>query len=101
MELHEWFQQLKDKVMSHLELLMQKGEIQSLLHVMSDHVKLTFLKKFIKRQAANIPHNPRLRNRQITKQLYVSRLVQGPCDITQSSATQAYTELNSDTVPSG
>jgi len=26
MELHEWLQQLKDKTMSHLELLMQKGE---------------------------------------------------------------------------
>ena len=27
-ELHEWLQQLKDKTMSHLELLMQKGDIQ-------------------------------------------------------------------------
>ena len=27
MELHEWLQQLKDKAMAHLELLLQKGEI--------------------------------------------------------------------------
>jgi hypothetical protein len=64
MELHEWLQQLKDKVMSHLELLMQKGEIQGPPYVMPDHVELTFLKKFIERQAANVPHNPRLRNGQ-------------------------------------
>lgn len=64
MELHEWLQQLKDKVMSHLELLMQKGEIQGPPYVMPDHLELTFLKKFIERQAAGIPHNPRLRNGQ-------------------------------------
>ncbi|KAI0346227.1 hypothetical protein BDW22DRAFT_730900 [Trametopsis cervina] len=64
MELHEWLQQLKDKVMSHLELLMQKGEIQGPPYVMPDNVELTFLKKFIERQAAGIPHNPRLRNGQ-------------------------------------
>lgn len=64
MELHEWLQQLKDKVMSHLELLMQKGEIQGPPYVMPDHVELSFLKKFIERQAAGIPHNPRLRNGQ-------------------------------------
>ena len=28
MELHEWLQQLKDKVMQHLELLMQRGDIK-------------------------------------------------------------------------
>ncbi|KAL6301528.1 hypothetical protein BKA93DRAFT_738591 [Sparassis latifolia] len=61
MELHEWLQQLKDKVMSHLELLMQKGEIQGPPYVMPDDVELTFLRKFIERQAAGIPHNPRLR----------------------------------------
>ena len=62
MELHEWLQQLKDKVMSHLELLMQKGEIQGPPYIMPDHLELTFLRKFIERQAAGIPHNPRLRN---------------------------------------
>ena len=62
MELHEWLQQLKDKVMSHLELLMQKGEIQGPPYVMPDHVELTFLRKFIERHNAGIPHNPRLRN---------------------------------------
>lgn len=62
MELHEWLQQLKDKVMSHLELLMQKGEIQGPPYVMPEQVELTFLRKFIERQAAGIPHNPRLRN---------------------------------------
>ncbi|KAI0077796.1 hypothetical protein K474DRAFT_1684099 [Panus rudis PR-1116 ss-1] len=61
MELHEWLQQLKDKVMTHLELLMQKGEIQGPPYIMPDHVELTFLRKFIERQAAGIPHNPRLR----------------------------------------
>ena len=62
MELHEWLQQLKDKTMSHLELLMQKGDIQGPPYAMPDDVELTFLRKFIERQAAAIPHNPRLRN---------------------------------------
>jgi hypothetical protein len=61
MELHEWLQQLKDKTMSHLELLMQKGDIQGPPYIMPDDIELTFLKKFIERQAAGIPHNPRLR----------------------------------------
>ncbi|KAI0324414.1 hypothetical protein GY45DRAFT_1349432 [Cubamyces sp. BRFM 1775] len=61
MELHEWLQQLKDKVMSHLEVLMQKGEIQGPPYIMPDNVELTFLRGFIERQAAGIPHNPRLR----------------------------------------
>ena len=62
MELHEWLQQLKDKTMSHLELLMQKGDIQGPPYIMPDDVELTFLRKFIERQAAGLPHNPRLRN---------------------------------------
>jgi hypothetical protein len=62
MELHEWLQQLKDKTMSHLELLMQKGDIQGPPYNMADELELTFLRKFIERQAAGIPHNPRLRN---------------------------------------
>ncbi|KAF9255861.1 hypothetical protein L218DRAFT_966880 [Marasmius fiardii PR-910] len=62
MELHEWLQQLKDKTMSHLELLMQKGDIQGPPYIMPDDIELTFLRKFIERQAAGIPHNPRLRN---------------------------------------
>ncbi|OCH89580.1 hypothetical protein OBBRIDRAFT_804576 [Obba rivulosa] len=61
MELHEWLQQLKDKVMSHLELLMQKGEIQGPPYIMPDGIELTFLRKFMERHAAGIPHNPRLR----------------------------------------
>ncbi|KAI0706543.1 hypothetical protein C8Q76DRAFT_630019 [Earliella scabrosa] len=61
MELHEWLQQLKDKVMSHLEVLMQKGEIQGPPYIMPDNIELTFLRKFIERQAQGIPHNPRLR----------------------------------------
>ena len=68
MELHEWLQQLKDKVMSHLELLMQKGEIQGPPYIMPDNIELTFLRKFIERQAAGIPHNPRLRHGQMTPQ---------------------------------
>ncbi|KIY70221.1 hypothetical protein CYLTODRAFT_451902 [Cylindrobasidium torrendii FP15055 ss-10] len=62
MELHEWLQQLKDKTMSHLELLMQKGDIQGPPYIMSDELELTFMRKFMERQAAGIPHNPRLRN---------------------------------------
>ncbi|KAJ4490018.1 hypothetical protein J3R30DRAFT_3321487 [Lentinula aciculospora] len=62
MELHEWLQQLKDKTMSHLELLMQKGDIQGPPYTMPDDIELTFLRKFIERQAAGLPHNPRLRN---------------------------------------
>lgn len=62
MELHEWLQQLKDKTMSHLELLMQKGDIQGPPYIMSDDIELSFLRKFIERQATGIPHNPRLRN---------------------------------------
>ncbi|GJE85610.1 hypothetical protein PsYK624_016890 [Phanerochaete sordida] len=68
MELHEWLQQLKDKVMSHLELLMQKGEIQGPPYLMPDNVELSFLRKFIERQAAGIPHNPRLRHGQVPTQ---------------------------------
>ena len=62
MELHEWLQQLKDKTMSHLELLMQKGDIQGPPYTMPDDIEITFLRKFIERQASGIPHNPRLRN---------------------------------------
>lgn len=61
MELHEWLQQLKDKTMSHLELLMQKGDIQGPPYVMPEDIELTFLRRFIERQASGIPHNPRLR----------------------------------------
>ncbi|KAL0946145.1 hypothetical protein HGRIS_012410 [Hohenbuehelia grisea] len=62
MELHEWLQQLKDKTMSHLELLMQKGDIQGPPYVMPEDVELSFLRGFIERHAAGLPHNPRLRN---------------------------------------
>ncbi|PPQ92494.1 hypothetical protein CVT25_010327 [Psilocybe cyanescens] len=73
MELHEWLQQLKDKTMSHLELLMQKGDIQGPPYTMPDDVELTFLRKFIERQAAGIPHNPRLRNSAGGEPSYVHR----------------------------
>ncbi|KAG1752205.1 hypothetical protein EDB19DRAFT_1627813 [Suillus lakei] len=62
MELHEWLQQLKDKTMSHLEVLMQKGDIQGPPYVMPDDIELAFLRKFIERHNAGIPHNPRLRH---------------------------------------
>jgi hypothetical protein len=62
MELHEWLQQLKDKTMSHLEVLMQKGDIQGPPYVMPDDIELAFLRKFIERHNARIPHNPRLRH---------------------------------------
>ncbi|KAH9474816.1 hypothetical protein JR316_0013282 [Psilocybe cubensis] len=73
MELHEWLQQLKDKTMSHLELLMQKGDIQGPPYTMPDDIELTFLRKFIERQAAGIPHNPRLRNSAGGEPSYVHR----------------------------
>lgn len=73
MELHEWLQQLKDKTMSHLELLMQKGDIQGPPYNMSDEIELTFLHKFIERQAAGIPHNPRLRNGHVPDVTYALR----------------------------
>lgn len=84
MELHEWLQQLKDKVMSHLEMLMQKGEINGPPYIMPDNVELSFLRKFIERQAAGIPHNPRLRHGHVptssprTVQRYIDeRLMEG------------------------
>ncbi|KAF8884233.1 hypothetical protein CPB84DRAFT_1838058 [Gymnopilus junonius] len=73
MELHEWLQQLKDKTMSHLELLMQKGDIQGPPYTMPDDIELTFLRKFIERQAAGVPHNPRLRNSVGGEASYVHR----------------------------
>lgn len=48
--------------MSHLELLMQRGDIKGPPYIMPDDVELTFLRKFIERQAAGTPHNPRLRH---------------------------------------
>ena len=48
--------------MSHLEFLMQKGDIQGPPYIMQDHLELTFLRKYIERRAQGIPHNPRLRN---------------------------------------
>ncbi|KAI5891433.1 uncharacterized protein SCHCODRAFT_01154396 [Schizophyllum commune H4-8] len=71
MELHEWLQQLKDKTMSHLEVLMSKGILNGPPYVLPEDVELTFLRKFIERQAAGIPHNPRLRNRTIKADLIV------------------------------
>lgn len=62
MELHEWLQQLKDKTMSHLEVLMQKGDIQGPPYVMPDDIELTFLRKFIERHNTGTPHNPALRH---------------------------------------
>jgi hypothetical protein len=41
---------------------MQRGDIKGPPYVMPDNIELSFLRKFIERQAANIPHNPRLRN---------------------------------------
>lgn len=62
MELHEWLQQLKDKAMAHLELLLQKGEITGPPYVMPDHAEFMFMRGFVERQRAGIHHNPRLRN---------------------------------------
>ncbi|KAL5526148.1 hypothetical protein ACEPAG_7486 [Sanghuangporus baumii] len=61
MELHEWLQQLKDKCMAHLELLLQKGEITGPPYIMPDNLEFTFMRGFIERQRSGIPHNPRLR----------------------------------------
>lgn len=62
MELHEWLQQLKDKTMSHLEILMQKGDIPGPPYIMPEDMELGFLRKFIERHNAGISHNPRLRH---------------------------------------
>ncbi|KAL5503732.1 hypothetical protein ACEPAH_7803 [Sanghuangporus vaninii] len=61
MELHEWLQQLKDKCMAHLELLLQKGEITGPPYIMPDNLDFTFMRGFIERQRSGVPHNPRLR----------------------------------------
>ncbi|KAL5526961.1 hypothetical protein ACEPAF_8690 [Sanghuangporus sanghuang] len=61
MELHEWLQQLKDKCMAHLELLLQKGEITGPPYIMPDNLEFTFMRGFIERQRSGVPHNPRLR----------------------------------------
>ena len=47
--------------MAHLEMLIAKGEIRGPPYVMTDDQDFPFLRKFIERQTANIPHNPRLR----------------------------------------
>jgi hypothetical protein len=47
--------------MAHLEMLIAKGEIRGPPYTMSDDQEFTFLRKFIERQAAGVPHNPRLR----------------------------------------
>lgn len=57
--------------MSHLEVLMSKGILNGPPYVLPEDVELTFLRKFIERQAAGIPHNPRLRNRTIKADLIV------------------------------
>ena len=44
-------EQLKDKIMSHLELLMQRGDIKGPPYVMPDNVELTF-----RGRAADNPH---------------------------------------------
>ena len=48
--------------MAHLEMLIAKSEIRGPPYVMSDEQEFPFLRKFIERQRAGIPHNPRLRN---------------------------------------
>lgn len=47
--------------MAHLEMLIAKSEIRGPPYVMSDDQEFPFLRKFIERQRAGIPHNPRLR----------------------------------------
>lgn len=71
MELHEWLQQLKDKAMAHLELLLQKGEITGPPYVMPDHLEFTFMRGFIERQRTGVPHNPRLRGLPRSEQYHI------------------------------
>ncbi|KAF5381834.1 hypothetical protein D9757_008336 [Collybiopsis confluens] len=61
MELHEWLQQLKDKTLAHLDLLVIKGVITGSPLALPDDYELPFLREFIDRHNAGIPHNPRLR----------------------------------------
>ncbi|KAI5117898.1 hypothetical protein M0805_001555 [Coniferiporia weirii] len=72
MELHEWLQQLKDKTMAHLELLLQKGEITGPPYVMPDHLELSFMRGFVERQRTGVPHNPRLRGLQSDPQHHIA-----------------------------
>lgn len=106
---HEWLQQLKDKVMSHLELLMQRGDIKGPPYIMPDDIELTFLRKFIERQAAGIPHNPRLRSMtpsgryapNIRHSLPDSETPE-PSDDSMTNASDAgWTEANPPYVPTG
>lgn len=89
MELHEWLQQLKDKVMASLEGMLQRGEIGAPgggggggagagagagaaggagvvgagagAYEMPDSLELTFLRGYEDRRRRGAPHNPRLR----------------------------------------
>ncbi|KLO14332.1 hypothetical protein SCHPADRAFT_319223 [Schizopora paradoxa] len=84
MELHEWLQQLKDKVMASLEGMLQRGEIGAPgggaggvpggagavtggmgpgagAYEMPDSLELTFLRGYEDRRRRGVPHNPRLR----------------------------------------
>jgi hypothetical protein len=98
MELHEWLQQLKDKVMSHLELLMQRGDIKGPPYVMPDNVELSFLRKFIERQAAGIPHNPRLRKASLDNHHYTppTRLLPPPSESPEPSDESVLDGTSSD-----
>ena len=71
MELHEWLQQLKDKAMAHLELLLQKGEITGPPYIMPDHLEFTFMRGFVERQRTGVPHNPRLRGLPRSEQYHI------------------------------
>lgn len=89
MELHEWLQQLKDKCMAHLELLMQKGDIQGPPYVMPEGVELPFMRGFIARQAAGVPHNPRLRDMPRDEQQQQRQMAAMAEDVGDSDTTDA------------
>lgn len=98
MELHEWLQQLKDKTMSHLELLMQKGDIQGPPYTMAEEIEITFLRKFIERQASGIPHNPRLRNNPGDHQTYPPRDYSTAESLTSESSDAGFADQTQHTL---
>ena len=60
---------LKDKTLAHLDLLVLRGVIKGSPLVLPDDHELPYLREFINRHNAGIPHNPRLRGTLPDKQM--------------------------------
>jgi hypothetical protein len=71
---------------------MQKGDIQGPPYSMPDGIELTFLRKFIERHNAGIPHNPRLRNGNVNDWPTVAKddsMISGTPEPSESSSANA------------